>query len=120
MRDLDDAFLSNMFRGRVYLQISSNDSPRGELRSQIKIKDDGPCTPPITGLTGQACVSEGHTYFNGEAWTPDYDRKCTTCSCKVSAHVQRIMMQFFVGSRHLPSQADKQKITENHSSVIMT
>ncbi|XP_031567860.1 chordin-like [Actinia tenebrosa] len=83
VRDLDDEFLSNMFRGRVYLQISSNDSPRGELRGQVQF-NDGPCRPPITGMTGQVCISEGQTYFNGEAWTPEYDQKCTTCSCKDS------------------------------------
>ncbi|KAK3754506.1 hypothetical protein QZH41_019347, partial [Actinostola sp. cb2023] len=82
-RDIDSAFLINLIRGRVYLQISSDDNPRGELRGQIKL-EAGQCKLPQTThyQPEGSCTSEGKTYFDGEAWYPDYDKKCTTCSCK--------------------------------------
>lgn len=96
-RDLDQEFLVNLIRGRVYLQISSDDNPRGELRGQIKL-EPGQCKlPQATHIEAEgSCTSEGKTYFDGEAWFPDYDKKCTTCSCKVSAHVQIMLKNTFL------------------------
>ena len=88
MRDLTPEFQFNLARGLVYLQISSEDSPEGELRAQVSLNNDRcgsrPTTsPPLKPLARGSCLFEGRQYLIGETWRPDYDQTCTTCSCKV-------------------------------------
>ena len=92
VRDLSQEFQHNLLRGLVYLQISSEDSPEGELRAQVSLKNNRcanhPTTaPPVKPAPG-SCLSEGQHYLNGEVWKPDYDQTCTTCTCMVSKYLK--------------------------------
>lgn len=86
-RNLDSAFLGNLVRGLVYLQVSSEEVPQGELRSQVLVNSDI-CRKrfpdlqqggPMHGL----CYHGDKEYFNGQSWISE-DEKCSSCTCQVS------------------------------------
>lgn len=86
VRDLSPEFLLNLLRGLVYVQVSSDDTPQGELRSQVLI-DRNTCSKrirdPQQSPRSGYCSVDGKVYLNHETWDSKDDPKCTKCSCKV-------------------------------------
>lgn len=84
MRSLKPDFLVNMFKGLVYLQVSSEEVPQGELRSQVLV-NSAHCihgSPPLPN-NGDFCNAGNKRYYEGESWI-DEDDKCISCTCKVT------------------------------------
>ena len=79
-------FLSNLVRGLVYLQVSSEEVPQGELRSQVLVNSDI-CRKRFPDLqqgaqTDGLCFHGDKDYYNGQTWISE-DDKCTSCICEV-------------------------------------
>ena len=75
-----------MFKGLVYLQISSEEVPQGELRSQVMVNSANCKRRPFTGQgssNGDFCIAGNKKYYEGESWI-DEDDKCISCTCKVT------------------------------------
>ena len=73
-----------MFKGLVYLQVSSEEVPQGELRSQVLV-NSAHCihgSPPLPN-NGDFCNAGNNRYYEGESWI-DEDDKCISCTCKVT------------------------------------
>lgn len=73
-----------MFKGLVYLQVSSEEVPQGELRSQVLV-NSAHCihgSPPLP-INGDFCNAGNKRYYEGESWI-DEDDKCISCTCKVT------------------------------------
>ena len=88
-RNLDLVFLSNLVRGLVYLQVSSEEVPQGELRSQVLVNSDI-CRKRFPDLqqgvhSDGSCFHGDKDYYNGQTWISE-DDKCTTCTCEVTQH----------------------------------
>ncbi|KAL9971414.1 hypothetical protein ACROYT_G023934 [Oculina patagonica] len=86
-RNLDSAFLSNLVRGLVYLQVSSEEVPQGELRSQVLVNSDI-CRKRFPDLQQGgpmhgSCYHDDKEYFNGQTWVSE-DDKCSSCTCQDS------------------------------------
>lgn len=86
-RNLDLVFLSNLVRGLVYLQVSSEEVPQGELRSQVLVNSDI-CRKRFPDLqqgaqTDGSCFHGDKDYYNGQTWISE-DDKCTSCTCEDS------------------------------------
>lgn len=86
-RNLDLIFLSNLVRGLVYLQVSSEEVPQGELRSQVLVNSDicrkrFPHSQQVVDSDG-SCFHGDNDYYNGQTWISE-DDKCTTCTCEVT------------------------------------
>lgn len=84
-RNLEEKFLVNMVRGKVYLQISSEEVPQGELRSQVSV-DSGACSRRFPHLQlhnpmAGSCHDGSQKYYTGENWIPE-DDKCSSCTCE--------------------------------------
>ena len=79
-------FLSNLVRGLVYLQVSSEEVPQGELRSQVLVNSDI-CRKRFPDLQqvqmDGSCFHGEKDYFNGQTWISE-DDKCTSCTCEVT------------------------------------
>ena len=75
-----------MFKGLVYLQISSEEVPQGELRSQVMVNSANCKHRPFAGQgssNGDFCNAGNKKYYEGESWI-DEDDKCISCTCKVT------------------------------------
>ena len=84
VRSLKPDFLVNMLKGLVYLQVSSEEVPQGELRSQVLV-NSAHCihgSPPLP-INGDFCNAGNKRYYEGESWI-DEDDKCISCTCKVT------------------------------------
>ncbi|KAJ7393599.1 hypothetical protein OS493_006584 [Desmophyllum pertusum] len=84
-RSLDSVFLSNLVRGLVYLQVSSEEAPQGELRSQVLVNSDI-CRrrfPHLQqgGPMHGSCFLGHQEYANGQNWISE-DDKCSSCTCQ--------------------------------------
>ncbi|KAM7425845.1 hypothetical protein ABFA07_022776 [Porites harrisoni] len=82
VRSLKPDFLVNMFKGLVYLQVSSEEVPQGELRSQVLV-NSAHCihgSPPLPN-NGDFCNAGNKRYYEGESWI-DEDDNCISCTCK--------------------------------------
>lgn len=86
-RNLGPEFLRNLIQGLVYVQVSSEDAPQGELRSQVLVNGDV-CSrrlphPHHIAEPG-TCYDGSKKYYNGTSWISE-DDICTTCQCQVNA-----------------------------------
>lgn len=83
-RNLGPEFLRNLIQGLVYVQISSEDAPQGELRSQVLVNGDV-CSrrlphPHHIAEPG-TCYDGSKKHYNGTSWISE-DDICTTCQCQ--------------------------------------
>ena len=86
-RNLDPEFLRNLIQGLVYVQVSSEEAPQGELRSQVLVNGDV-CSrrlpQPHHIAEPGTCYDGSKKYYNGTSWISE-DDICTTCQCQVNA-----------------------------------
>uniref|UniRef100_A0A8V0Z0R4 Chordin n=1 Tax=Gallus gallus TaxID=9031 RepID=A0A8V0Z0R4_CHICK len=101
VKDLDAELLQHLAQGTAFLQVSTKAHPRGEMRGWVHIPNR--CQPGGARLsTGEAelsegpkgrnveqlkkdpnsCFFEGQHHAHGTRWAPDYDKKCSICSCQ--------------------------------------
>ncbi|XP_012818431.1 chordin isoform X2 [Xenopus tropicalis] len=105
VKDLDLELLGHLSRGTAFIQVSTKLNPRGEIRGQVHIPNN--CESGGVSLTPEepeyeyelyeegrqrdpedlrkdprACFFEGQLRAHGSRWAPDYDRKCSVCSCQ--------------------------------------
>ncbi|XP_041419135.1 chordin-like [Xenopus laevis] len=105
VKDLDLDLLGHLSRGTAFIQVSTKLNPRGEIRGQIHIPNS--CESGGVSLTPEepeyeyelyeegrqrdpddlrkdprACSFEGQLRAHGSQWAPEYDRKCSMCSCQ--------------------------------------
>ncbi|KAG8444971.1 hypothetical protein GDO86_009933 [Hymenochirus boettgeri] len=105
VKDLDLELLGHLSRGTAFIQVSTKLNPRGEIRGQVHIPNS--CESGGVSLTPEepeyeyelyeegrqrepedlrkdprACYFEGQLRPHGARWAPDYDRKCSVCSCQ--------------------------------------
>jgi len=71
-----------MFKGLVYLQVSSEEVPQGELRSQVLV-NSAHCIHGSPPVNDDFCNAGNKRYYEGESWI-DEDDKCISCTCKVT------------------------------------
>ncbi|KAI1235949.1 Chordin, partial [Lamprotornis superbus] len=104
VKDLDADLLQHLAQGTAFLQVSTKAHPNGEMRGRVHIPNQchagGTRLAPGESL-GQAelsestrtrdleqlkkdpnsCFFEGQHRAHGTRWAPDYDKKCSICSC---------------------------------------
>ncbi|XP_009881689.1 PREDICTED: chordin [Charadrius vociferus] len=105
VKDLDADLLQHLAQGTAFLQVSTKAHPHGEMRGRVHIPNQ--CHAGGTRLTpGEApgdaelsegtrtrdleqlkkdpnsCFFEGQHRAHGTRWAPDYDKKCSICSCQ--------------------------------------
>ncbi|XP_018411205.1 PREDICTED: chordin-like [Nanorana parkeri] len=102
VKDLDTELFRHLNRGAAFIQVSTKLNPRGEIRGQVHIPNscESGGTSPSPGNSREAadkssqrhpdelrrdprsCHFEGKLRAHGSRWAPDYDRKCSVCSCQ--------------------------------------
>nr|DBA26345.1 TPA: hypothetical protein GDO54_010619 [Pyxicephalus adspersus] len=103
VKDLDLELFSHLNQGTAFIQVSTKLNPRGEIRGRVHIPNS--CESGSTPLSpedsehelvekygqhhtddiakdSRSCHFEGKQRAHGSRWAPDYDKKCTVCSCQ--------------------------------------
>ncbi|KAM3930411.1 chordin [Leptodactylus fuscus] len=103
VKDLDVQLFRHLNDGTAFIQVSTKLNPRGEIRGRVQIPNTcelggGTRTPKDIerALTEKveihhpedlrkdprSCYFEGKLRAHGSRWAPDYDKKCSVCSCQ--------------------------------------
>ncbi|XP_066475816.1 chordin [Tiliqua scincoides] len=103
VKDLDREFLRHLSQGTAFLQVSTKANPQGEMRGKVHIPNHCEAggirlapEDPEEELLGDpnlrdpeelkkdpnSCFFEGQHRPHGSRWSPDYDKKCSICSCQ--------------------------------------
>ncbi|XP_030843065.1 chordin-like isoform X1 [Strongylocentrotus purpuratus] len=96
LTDVNPGLLESMDRGQAFIQISTKNHREGEIRGQIILPNtchgasNGnnlvPVNDPMPAINvdddPNSCFFEGRYHAPMSTWSPDYDRNCTTCTCK--------------------------------------
>ncbi|XP_077204361.1 chordin isoform X1 [Paroedura picta] len=103
VKDLDQELLRHLAQGTAFLQVSTKANPRGEIRGKVHIPnqceaggfrlapadpedelagDPVPKSPEDLKRDPNSCFFEGHHRAHGSRWAPDYDKRCSVCSCQ--------------------------------------
>ncbi|KAM9316583.1 chordin-like [Gastrophryne carolinensis] len=103
VQDLDLELFSHLNQGTAFIQVSTKLNPRGEIRGQVHIPNN--CESEGTPLSSEdlerevveksaarhpedlrkdprSCYFEGKPRAHGARWAPEYDKKCSVCSCQ--------------------------------------
>ncbi|XP_065495745.1 chordin isoform X1 [Caloenas nicobarica] len=105
VKDLDADLLQHLAQGTAFLQVSTKAHPHGEMRGRVYLPNR--CHAGGTRLApgeplGEAeisestktrdleqvkkdpnsCFFEGQHRAHGTRWAPEYDKKCSICSCQ--------------------------------------
>ncbi|XP_063297182.1 chordin [Pelobates fuscus] len=105
VKDLEAELFGHLNQGTAFLQVSTKLNPHGEIRGSVHIPNTCetggvPLSPDETEFDYEvyeetrqrdpedlrkdprACYFEGQLRAHGSRWAPDYDRKCSVCSCQ--------------------------------------
>ncbi|XP_010571398.1 PREDICTED: chordin [Haliaeetus leucocephalus] len=101
VKDLDADLLQHLAQGTAFLQVSTKAHPHGEMRGRVHIPNrchaggtrlapgeaelsEGAKTRDLEQLKKDpnSCFFEGQHRAHGTRWAPDYDKKCSICSCQ--------------------------------------
>uniref|UniRef100_A0A8B9IR53 Chordin n=1 Tax=Anser cygnoides TaxID=8845 RepID=A0A8B9IR53_ANSCY len=101
VKDLDADLLQHLAQGTAFLQVSTKAHPRGEMRGRVHIPNrcqaGGARLAPGEAELSEgskardaeqlkkdpnSCFFEGQHRAHGTRWAPDYDKKCSVCSCQ--------------------------------------
>ncbi|XP_071998468.1 chordin isoform X2 [Engystomops pustulosus] len=103
VKDLDLQLFRHLNDGTAFIQVSTKLNPRGEIRGRVHIPnscESGGVTqtpediehelsekenirdPEELRKDPRSCYFEGKLRAHGSRWAPDYDRKCSVCSCQ--------------------------------------
>ncbi|XP_054839001.1 chordin isoform X2 [Eublepharis macularius] len=103
VKDLDRELFRHLAQGTAFLQVSTKANPRGEIRGKVHIpnhceaggirltpedpEDELPGNPISSNpeelkKDPNSCFFEGQHRAHGSRWAPDYDKKCSVCSCQ--------------------------------------
>uniref|UniRef100_A0A8C9WM04 Chordin n=1 Tax=Scleropages formosus TaxID=113540 RepID=A0A8C9WM04_SCLFO len=95
LKDLSAALLRHLDRGTAFVQVSTKQNPRGEIRGRVRAANG--CRSGSGFEAGEpgfddeteepkrdprSCFFEGQHHAHGSRWTPHYNN-CFACSCKV-------------------------------------
>ncbi|XP_062900926.1 chordin [Mobula hypostoma] len=103
LKDISSELLRHLNRGTAFIQVTTKLNPRGEIRGpvlipnqcesrgfvttkELEFEDDlfeevAP-DPEELKKDPNSCYFEGKHRAHGSQWAPDYDRKCSICSCQ--------------------------------------
>ncbi|XP_039212448.1 chordin [Crotalus tigris] len=101
VKDLDAEFLRHLAQGTAFLQVSTKANPQGEIRGKVHLPNQckagglrlasedlekdlvgEPRPKDPKELKKDACFFEGQHRPHGSRWAPDYDKKCSVCTCQ--------------------------------------
>ncbi|XP_067851344.1 chordin [Heptranchias perlo] len=103
LKDISTELLRHLNRGTAFIQVSTKLNPKGEIRGPVLIRnqceskgfvipkepefEDGlfqeiKPDPEELKKDPNSCFFEGQQRAHGSQWAPDYDRKCSICSCQ--------------------------------------
>ncbi|XP_065604134.1 chordin isoform X1 [Cyrtonyx montezumae] len=101
VKDLDAELLQHLAQGTAFLQVSTKAHPRGEMRGWVHIPNrcqaggarlstgESELSESLKGRDVEqlkkdpnSCFFEGQHRAHGTRWAPDYDKKCSICSCQ--------------------------------------
>ncbi|XP_062987502.1 chordin [Elgaria multicarinata webbii] len=103
VKDLDGELLRHLSQGTAFLQVSTKANSQGEMRGKVHIpnhceaggiqlapedptdkllRDPDPQDPEELKKDPNSCFFEGQHRPHGSRWAPDYDKKCSICSCR--------------------------------------
>ncbi|XP_071945063.1 chordin-like [Antedon mediterranea] len=92
--DISEDFLLDMNEGTAYLLITTKQHRNGEIRGQILLPNTCNGNPSnridlshgVIGVSPEtdpdSCLFEEKWRADNSLWSPDYDRTCTTCTCR--------------------------------------
>ncbi|XP_033885023.3 chordin-like [Acipenser ruthenus] len=103
LKDLSMELLRHLDKGTAFIQVSTKVNPRGEIRGRVHVPNS--CESGLSSRIDDAhfdltsfeevkldpeeikkdpssCFFEGHFHAHGSHWAPDYDKKCTVCTCQ--------------------------------------
>ncbi|XP_072174465.1 chordin-like [Diadema setosum] len=96
LSEVDTGLLASMNRGQAFIQVSTKNHREGEIRGLVVLPNTCHDSPDGNNLIPVPTQQVGHSveadpnscFFEGRyrapmsSWSPDYDSKCTTCTCK--------------------------------------
>ncbi|XP_030072041.1 chordin [Microcaecilia unicolor] len=105
LKDLSSELLQHLNKGTAFIQVSTKAHPQGEIRGRVllpnrcesaallvaphhtehehKLFEEGkPTDPEEVKKTHNSCFFEGQLRPHGTSWAPNYDKKCSVCSCQ--------------------------------------
>ncbi|XP_040282737.1 chordin [Bufo bufo] len=103
VKDLDLQLFRHLNDGTAFIQVSTKLNPRGEIRGPVHIPnscESGGVSQSPEGTERElsekrniqnpedlrndprSCYFEGKIRAHGSRWAPDYDKKCSVCSCQ--------------------------------------
>ncbi|XP_032888072.1 chordin [Amblyraja radiata] len=103
LKDIATELLQHLNRGTAFIQVSTKLNPKGEIRGPVLIQNQCESKgfvipkepeyeddlfheikpdPEQLKKDPNSCFFEGQQRAHGSQWTPDYDQKCSTCSCQ--------------------------------------
>uniref|UniRef100_A0ABM5G3Y7 Chordin n=2 Tax=Pogona vitticeps TaxID=103695 RepID=A0ABM5G3Y7_9SAUR len=103
VKDLDGELLRHLAQGTAFLQVSTKANPHGEMRGKVHIpnhckaggvhlapkvpekelpENTNRKDPEELKKDPNSCFFEGQHRPHGSRWAPDYDKKCSICSCQ--------------------------------------
>nr|XP_033815144.1 chordin isoform X2 [Geotrypetes seraphini] len=105
LKDLGSKLLQHLNRGTAFIQVSTKAHPQGEIRGRVflsnrcesavlmvapqqmehehKLFEEGKTTDPEElKKNHNSCFFEGQLRPHGTSWAPNYDKKCSVCSCQ--------------------------------------
>ncbi|XP_066459514.1 chordin isoform X1 [Eleutherodactylus coqui] len=103
VKDLDLELFRHLDDGTAFIQVSTKLNPRGEIRGRVHIPnscESGGTTQSPEDIEREltdsgnvhdsedlrkdprSCYFEGKLRAHGSRWAPDYDKKCSVCSCQ--------------------------------------
>ncbi|XP_069753177.1 chordin isoform X2 [Narcine bancroftii] len=103
LKDISTDLLRHLNRGTAFIQVSTKLNPKGEIRGQVLIHNQceskGFITPKEPEYEDDifqeikpdmeelkqdqdSCFFEGQWRAHGSQWAPNYDQKCSVCSCQ--------------------------------------
>ncbi|KAK1162398.1 chordin-like [Acipenser oxyrinchus oxyrinchus] len=103
LKDLSMELLRHLDKGTAFIQVSTKVNPRGEIRGRVHVPnscESGPASriddahfdltsfeevkldPEEIKKDPSSCFFEGQFRAHGSHWAPDYDKKCTVCTCQ--------------------------------------
>ncbi|XP_043926340.1 chordin [Protopterus annectens] len=104
LKDLSPELLKHLSRGTAFIQVSTKVNPKGEIRGRVHIPnsceggrltpedveseydydtfEESKTDPEELKKDQNSCFFEGQYRAHGAKWAPEYDKKCSICSCQ--------------------------------------
>uniref|UniRef100_A0A4W3IHE2 Chordin n=1 Tax=Callorhinchus milii TaxID=7868 RepID=A0A4W3IHE2_CALMI len=119
LKDLSPELLRHLNRGTAFIQVSTKVNPKGEIRGPVSVSCHRRCEtlgefpyemrydPEELKKDPNSCFFEGQQRAHESRWSPDYDRKCSVCSCQKRTVICDPIICLALNCSHTVQPADR-------------